>query len=179
MNRVDESLLNFSTSPLLTSDQQSCYQGMTMKLLAQEKIDINANAADVFSFISDLENFGRWFPGVVDIQSEQRNADNVVGKTYIETVKIPVTGKQKIHITVKEREEHFIATEGRFKPLMPRMEMRVEPIDDSRCHMSWSMFSRNESAVFSWVVLPIFRWVMNKRAKVAVGQLKGMLEAHH
>jgi hypothetical protein len=70
-----------------------------------------------------VENFGEWFPGVVTIASSNALKHGQPGKQYLETVLVPLRGTRKITLEVREGE--FFAIEGRFPPLMPRMEMEL------------------------------------------------------
>lgn len=148
-----------------------------MHLLTEKNIAIQRPSSDVFGFIANMENFGMWFPGVLSIVSSNNKAHGDIGKQYQETVHIPLRGNQNINITVKDSvASEFFATEGLFAPLYPRMEIRLTATNDLSCNVSWSMYSRNKSAAFRLLMLPLIKKVMHQRAAIGVERLRELLE---
>lgn len=148
-----------------------------MNLLASETFSIGKPADEVFSFLSNMENFARWFPGVIRIESIDNDSHAVIGKTWLETVKVPLRGEKQITITVVATDgKSTFVTEGRFPPLLPRMEVRIVATDLANSQVHWQMFSRNNSAVFKLLILPIAKAVLSKRSKIGVRRLQRLLE---
>jgi hypothetical protein len=144
-----------------------------MHLLAEESVTVARPAAAVFAYVSDMERFGEWFPGVVAIASSDDLPPGAIGKTYRETVAIPLRGERRIELAVVESiEARRFATEARFPPLLPRMEIDLVESGPSACTLTWRMFSRNEGALARlWV--PLARRVVRARAKAGLGRLVG------
>ena len=146
-------------------------------LLAESRIDLACPVEHAFRYATDLEHFGEWFPGVLAIRSDDALAPTAVGKRYQETVAIPGRGRRRIEITVREvLPERFLATEGAFPPLLPRMEMAFEVTGDQRCRVTWRMFSRNTGGLVRWTLIPLARGVLRARAGVGLRELKRRLE---
>lgn len=149
-----------------------------MHLLAEQSINIKRPVSDVFAYVTNMERFGDWFPGVLAIESANRHLHAQVGKEYRETVAVPMRGKRQISIVVREAQPNqFFATEGKFPPLLPRMEIEFAPGDGTSCDLTWRMLSRNRGMMFRFTLLPIARRIMGKRAAAGVRQLKRALEA--
>jgi len=148
-----------------------------MNLISEVEISIDCINTDVFNYVSNMENFGAWFPEVISITSDSEGPHGIVGKKYLETVKIPLTGLKKIPIAVVDSKQgEFFATEGDFSPLFPRMEIDIQRVDNISSKVSWRMYSRNSSRMFNVLLLPIAKSVMQKRAEEGVKQLKVNLE---
>ena len=144
-----------------------------MHLLVEKTVSVPRSAHEVFAYISNMERFGEWFPGVVSITSSDSLAPDVPGKTYLETVCIPFRGRSQITLEVREAfPPHFFATEGQLRPLLPRMEISITPTALSACTVNWSMFSRNRSRGVRWLLLPMARLVLGRRAAKGVANLK-------
>ncbi|GAB3541658.1 hypothetical protein GCM10027343_12460 [Noviherbaspirillum agri] len=148
-----------------------------MHLLAEESIHIKRPASDVFNYVTDMERFGEWFPGVLSIESANQHQHGQVGKEYLETVSIPLRGERKIKLVVREAEagRRFV-TEGKLSPLMPRMEVTFSPVAVASCQLTWRMYSRNNGGFVRLALLPLARRVMRKRAAAGVKRLKRHLE---
>lgn len=148
-----------------------------MHLLADQSITIKRPQAAVFAYVTDMERFGEWFPGVLGIESSNAMPHGQVGKEYLETVSVPLRGQRKIRIVVREAQagRRFV-TEGRFPPLMPRMEVEFFPGGADACRVRWRMYSRNDGMLFRLLLLPLARRVMRQRAAAAMPRLKRMLE---
>lgn len=146
-------------------------------LLAENTVPIQRPALAVFEYVSNMENFAEWFPGVVAIQSSNAMHHGQPGKQYRETVSVPLRGTRQITLEVREvRGPLFFATEGRFAPLMPRMELSLQETDAHSCQFTYRVFSRNGQPVVKYLLHPLARRVMGKRAAVGVGALKQRLE---
>lgn len=148
-----------------------------MRLLAEGSIDLACSVGQAFAYATDLEHFGEWFPGVLEIRSDDSLAPDVVGKRYQEMVVIPGRGRQPIEITVREvLPGRFFASEGAFPPLLPRMEMVFVTQGERRCRMTWRMFSRNRGRLAGWTLVPLARAIMARRAEQGLRALKQRLE---
>lgn len=148
-----------------------------MHLLAEESVRIARPVSTVFDYVKDMERFGEWFPGVLSIVSSNARAHGETGKEYLETVYIPLRGKRKIKLVVREAQANrLFVTEGKLAPLMPRMEISFHSNGDDECRVTWRMFSRNESTLFRWTLLNLAKGVVRKRAAIGLGNLRQRLE---
>lgn len=145
-----------------------------MEKIASFEIETSANREDCFKYLSNMENFGSWFPGVLAIVG--KNKDSIsVGKQYIEAVKVPLVGEKKVTLTVKEYDaDSRFSTEGSMALLLPRMEIFVSNSSKDQVKITWSFYSRNSNGYFK-IIAPLFRAVMGKRAKNASENLKAVL----
>lgn len=149
-----------------------------MVLIAQTETSIGCTASHAFSVVSNMERFSEWFPAVISIQANNELPHGSVGKTYLETVAVPMRGERKIELTVKESvaNERFV-TEGKFHPLLPRMEIQINETGENLISLQWSMFSRTNSAIARILLLPLAKGIMQKRANIGSAKLKRLLEA--
>jgi carbon monoxide dehydrogenase subunit G len=119
-----------------------------MHLLTEKSAHIQRPALAVFGYVSNMEKFGEWFPGVISIASANALDHGQQGKEYLETVSVPFRGTRKVTLQVREvRGQHFFATEGRFAPLMPRMEIELHETETNSCALTWRMFSRSNNLI--------------------------------
>ena len=145
-----------------------------MEKIASFEIDTITDREKCFHYVSNMDNFANWFPGVIAIVSENQEPIGV-GKQYIETVKIPLVGLREITLTVTDFEQYSrFSTEGSMAPLLPRMEIFLSSGTDGKTKIDWAFYSRNSSLFFK-MVAPLFRSVMDKRAKTASINLKEIL----
>jgi len=142
-----------------------------LEKIASFEIDTSINKEECFLYLSNMDNFDNWFPEVVEIVSKNKGPIGV-GKQYLETVKIPLIGYKKITLTVKNFEQYSqFSTEGNLAPLLPRMEISLSNSSNGKTNINWAFYSRNSSKLFKLFV-PLFRYVMTKRAKIASVKLK-------
>lgn len=148
-----------------------------MTLIARTTIAIKCSSESAFSVVSNMERFGDWFPGVKSIKSINNLPHGEVGKKYLEIVSVPIGGEKEIEITVKEsiRFERFV-TEGRFLPLLPRMEVVIANSGENEISLQWSMYSRSDSMAVKILLLPLVKKTMQKRANIGSVRLKRLLE---
>lgn len=147
-----------------------------MVLVAEQKFTIERPVDEVFSYITDMENFGQWFPGVISIRSSNDLPSGAIGKQYVESVKVPLRGHKDVTIKVVESTaNHKFVTEGKLPPLMPRMEVIFKKAGDRRCEVQWRMFSCNKSHLFRLFGLPMVRSIMGQRARQGAAKIKDVL----
>lgn len=149
-----------------------------MKLLAERTSVLTRPVSEVYPYATNLEHFGTWFPGVLTIESANPLPHGQVGKEYLETVRVPLRGARRIVVTVKEAIEHRrFVTEGRFPPLLPRMEMLFDVAGRDSTRVTWRMYSRSRSRLVQLLLVPLARRVMQRRADAGLAKLGALLQA--
>lgn len=148
-----------------------------MYLLTENSVEIACPVEAAYEYACNLERFGEWFPGVIAIESANALEHATVGKTYLETVSVPLRGSRKIGITVVAAEPNrLLVTEGTLPALLPRMEIRFHAIAADACRIDWRMFSRKDGLLSRVTLLPLARRVMRKRAAIGMRRLARALE---
>lgn len=149
-----------------------------MHLLAEESVDIQCPIEVAYAYACDLRNFSQWFPGVIEIVAEDDLDLTAAGKSYLETVSVPLRGHRKVRIIVKEAQPgSFFVTEGSLRPLLPRMQIRFSTSGRVSSSVNWRMYSLSQSLLVRATLIPLARRVMSARAKKAMRSLKANLEA--
>lgn len=148
-----------------------------MHLIAEASTTVKGSADSVFALISDMQRFGEWFPGVLAISEIDALPVGTLGKRYLETVSIPLRRTRQIELEVKavEAGRRFV-TEGRFPPLLPRMEILLAGAG-ADTHVHWAMYSRNDSALVRLLLLPLARSTLQRRAQQGLARLMNLLES--
>jgi hypothetical protein len=132
---------------------------------------------EVFDFISNHENYGRWFPDVLSITSVDGLAHGVVGKVCQERIRLPNGQPRGIAIEVVESQRpSAFATEGDLAILHPRMEIRLSAVSPFQTRLSLRFYSRNPSVFGRIVVAALIKGTLAKSFGRGLQQLKGLLE---
>lgn len=148
-----------------------------MHLLAEHTITAACPVEAAYPYASNLEHFGEWFPGVIAIESANGLDHATPGKEYLETVAIPLRGKRKVKLMVRQAEPNrLLVTEGTLAPLFPRMELLFQSTGVESCRITWKMFSRNDGTLARLMLLPLARRIIDKRAAIGMRALKEKLE---
>ncbi len=149
-----------------------------MYQLASTVIRIARPRAQAFAYAADLVNYADWFPGVIAIAAQDRSSFATTGKQYAETVSIPLRGRRTVPLRVVDvSTPHRLVTEGELPVLLPRMEIEFHDIDERSCEVRWRMFSRNDGVLARRTVLPLAAWLMGRRARTGMRNLKRHLES--
>jgi carbon monoxide dehydrogenase subunit G len=147
-----------------------------VNLLAQGSVEIQRPRPEVFAYVTNLENFAAWFPGVAAIHGEGGLGHAQVGKRYRETLRMPFGRIATVDIEVKgARAEALFVTEGSGF-LMPGMSVDFAALPDGGTRVDWRMVSRNQRRWFRWLLLPLLRRVMGRRARAGLRKLRSVLE---
>lgn len=148
-----------------------------MPVLTSNKILIHCPIAVVYEFVANMENFGKWFPKVLEIRSANSLEPDSIGKAYIETVKVPFRGLKHIKLKVVQSQKNSLfVTEGNFHPLLPRMTINFSEQANKTTVVIWRMESRNNGTIFNLLLLPLYKFVLKGRAQKGVQNLKELLE---
>ena len=144
--------------------------------LVDATLTINRPILEVFDFLSNHENYARWFPDVVSIISVNDLPHGSVGKVYSEIIKLP-TGRRHITIDVVESQSPAVfVTEGNFPPLHPRMEVRLFEKSARESILNWKFYSRSQSAFGRLIVGALIKKSVVKQSERGLKRLKIFLE---
>jgi len=147
-----------------------------MILLAQNVVVLHANVSRVFKFTTNMENYKKWFPGVLDIRSANKLAHGQIGKQYIEILQFP-QGNKELTIEVKESIENMkFVTEGDLEPLLPKMEVLFSAWENNGCQLHLSYVSRNPDLKEDDEFILAIKEDLSKRIKTAANNLKAIVE---
>lgn len=150
-----------------------------MICLADTAITIIRPIDEVFNYVIDLENFSNWFPAVKSVASANTKSKDHPGKRYRETIATTFGGEQSIEICVVEViSNQLFATEGQLPSLLPRMEITFQELaEKNTTEVRWCMYSRRNSGLGRFLITPLARRVMSRRAPIGLRKLKSILEA--
>ncbi len=144
--------------------------------LASTTITINAPTDTVFLYVSNMENYKHWFPGVVDIRSADNMPPGVVGKRYSETLLLP-NGESLLNIEVDRCERPVVfLTKGDLEGILPQMTVLFSENQLGMCEVNLSYHSRSNSLTEGDDVIKLLRGDLEVKAKEGLKTLKGLLE---
>lgn len=145
--------------------------------LADKTLSIRSPIANVFTFLSNHENYIRWFPGVIAIESADKLPHGRVGKIYRETLRLPTGRNRLIDIEVIDSQPpNLFVMEGAFAPLHPRTELRLVAESAEETVLNWRFFSRSQSAIGRFIIPTLVRKTLERQSEVGLLQLKTILE---
>ena len=143
--------------------------------LAKANAAISCPVDIAFQFVSNMENYGSWFPGVRAIKSKNSSAHGSVGKTYIETLLFP-DGEYELTIEVAECEtNHLFLTKGDLEGVLPQMTIEFHTQGENSCHMNLQYYSRNTHLTQESDIIVSLREDLAKRALQGMVNLQKIL----
>ena len=146
-------------------------------ILADETVSIASPISNVFAFLSNHENYIRWYPGVMAVTSVDGLPQGTVGKVYKETLRLPSGRHRAFDIKVVEsRTPDLFVTEGTLAPLHPRMEMRLTAKSAHETVLNLKFFSRNQSIMGRFLIGALVRRIVRRQSQVGLRKLKSLLE---
>ncbi len=147
-------------------------------ILLDRTLTINRSIDYVFDFISNHENYAKWYPGVISVRASNELPHGIVAKQYEEVLRLPTGRNRKIRIEVVEAKSPVLfVTEGEFPPLHPRMTFGLSADGDTTTQIRWTFESRSQSLFGRFVVNTLLRPAMLKQSAVASRNLKSILES--
>lgn len=146
-------------------------------ILVDETIRVRRPLSEVFTYISNHENYAQWFPDVDTIVSGNDLPHGTIGKQYQEAVQVRRGRTVDMTITVVASiPDKFFATEGNFAPLLPRMEVRFTPVSATETDVQWRFLSRNTSVITRFLIALIAKRGLQRRSRIGLQRLTKLLE---
>ncbi|MEV0685342.1 SRPBCC family protein [Nocardia sp. NPDC050378] len=143
-----------------------------MHLLADSETTLPCSIMAVFTYVADLENFARWFPGVEAVTAADELPPGVVGKHYLERGTLPTGRTVAISLRVLEACPPVrLVTERDLALLLPCMELDLEGVDAENCVIRWRMYSRQRNRLLRWTLLPMAARTIRRRAQAGLRNL--------
>lgn len=146
-------------------------------ILVDKTLSIDSPIATVFGFLSNHENYIKWFPGVVAIESSDNLPHGTVGKIYAEILRMPTGRNRTIAIRVQESQPPVLfVMEASFAPLHPRTEIQLSEKSENETILSWRFLSRSQSLVGRLLIRILVKNKLARQSEAGLLTLKEMLE---
>ncbi|WP_445360211.1 SRPBCC family protein [Microbulbifer sp. EKSA005] len=143
-----------------------------MILLAEVAITVKRPINTFFEYVTNMENYGEWFPGVTSIASHNELPHGMTGKTYQEVIVMP-EGEATLVIEVKKsRLNQDFYTEGDLLPLLPAMLMEFNAETPKSTRFNLKYFSRSDILDFNSDVIKEMKLNLGGRISIAVDNLQ-------
>ena len=144
--------------------------------LAQTSINIAAPINSVFSYVTNMENYKEWFPGVVEIKSANDLEHGDVGKQYKEILSLP-DGDAEMIIEVHQCEkDKLFLMRGSLASLLTQMTATFAENEKGDCQIHLHYHSRNTDLTSDSEFIITLRKDLSLRASEAVVRLKEIME---
>jgi hypothetical protein len=145
--------------------------------LANTSLAINAPINTVFNYISNMENYINWFPGVVDIRSANSLRHGVVGKEYIEKLSLPNGDVELTIMVVRSEVNKLFSTQGNLEGILPQMTVKFSVNTDKNCEVNLQFHSRNLTLTDN--IINSLKEDLIARSKIALANLKMIVGQRH
>jgi len=144
--------------------------------LATTSVTIIAPIARVFKYVSNMENYRQWFPGVINIKSANNLAHGEIGKTYVETLSLP-NGNAELEIKVVQcKANQLFLTKGNLAGVLPQMTVTFTDNENQSCTLHLQYHSRNAELSSNSEIILALQENLKIRATHGVLKLKVILE---
>lgn len=139
---------------------------------------ISAPVCDVFSYVTNMENYGSWFPGVETIKSKNNFPHSTVGKTYLEKLLLP-NGEYELTIEVAECEnDRLFLTKGNLEGILPQMTIQFHTHEVNKCRLNLQYHSRHKGLTEDSDIIISLRKDLAVRASAGITNLQKILETN-
>jgi hypothetical protein len=141
-------------------------------------IDIERSVADVFLWVRDLENYPRWFPGIVDMASADDLPKGQPGKWYGQVDRLFGLIERPLAVQLVECAENWsIAFHVIAPPVFPCVEIRTRACSPTATRVTWRLGARSHDLITRRFGVRLLRPGAARRAPLALRRLKELLEA--
>ena len=144
--------------------------------LALQSTVIQAPSHQVFDFVSNMENYKDWFPGIIEICSDNDLNHGEVGKKYRERLLMP-SGESELLITVVEsiKNKKFL-TQGNLDVVLPQMTIVFSELTSQVCEVNLQYHSRSQKLDESDDLIASLQSDLDARSHTALETLKSIME---
>jgi len=146
-----------------------------MVQLAQIEKSFGLPSSRVYEYVVDMENYGNWFPGVMDIRAVDELPAGAVGKRYLEKIEFP-EGPGELTIEVKQAiPNELFVMEGDLPELLPRMTVNFADVGEDGCRMTLTYESRHPDVAANREMMDTLRQDLMARGETALKTLQQIL----
>ncbi|MGJ8682474.1 hypothetical protein [Paraglaciecola sp.] len=130
----------------------------------------------VFNYVTNMDYYGDWFPGVQGIKSKNSLPHASVGKTYSETLLLP-DGEHELTIEVVKCETNqFFLTKGNLTGVLPQMTIKFEADEENKSRIELQYHSRSSTLTESSDIIVALKKDLTDRASKGISNLQTILE---
>lgn len=144
--------------------------------LARASVSISSPIETVFKYVSNMENYKEWFPGVACIKSANDLDHGVVGKKYRETLSLP-SGEAELLIEVSQCDvNRLFLTKGNLTGVLPQMTVEFIAQKEGCCEVKLQYHSRSpELTATSDITIELMNDI-SVRANKGMTNLRSIME---
>jgi uncharacterized protein YndB with AHSA1/START domain len=144
--------------------------------LVQVSTIFSAPVDTVFKYVTNMENYIDWFPGVLSIKSKNSLPHATVGKTYLEALQFP-DSEYELTIEVAQCEvNRLFLTKGDLEGVLPQMKIEFFADAENKCHMHLQYHSRNSNLTEKSETIILLKKDLGNRVPVGISNLKNIVE---
>ncbi len=144
--------------------------------LAQGTLTINTPVATVFKYVSNMENYKEWFPGVEEVRSFNELAHGTQGKQYKETLNLNGEQGELIIEVIRCKPNELFLTQGNLSGILPQMTIRFLATQENGCEMNLQYHGRASELAQDENLQKILRQDLHNRTQQGLLQLKQLME---
>ena len=144
--------------------------------LATTSVAIAAPIGKVFNYVSNIENYIDWFPGVLEIKSANNLAHGAVGKQYLEMLSLPDSNAQMLIEVHRSEVNKLFLMKGDLTGLLTQMTVKFAVDEENHCIVSLQYHSRNPELTCASEIVIALREDLAARAELGAANLKNVLE---
>ncbi len=142
-----------------------------MILLASVSLTIYSPIDAFFEYVTDLENYPNWFPGVLKVQRINPHKPSSPGLKYLEIIEFAdSTLEQTVEVTEISINK-FLVTQGDAQPLLTQMNMNFTP-QGKGFLFEVSYYSRQDPKKLDHDMLAVVSSNIAQRAELGMKALK-------
>jgi len=144
--------------------------------LAQGMTIINAKVETVFKYVSNMENYKTWFPGVVEVRSFNELAHGTQGKQYQETLNLNGEQGQLIIEVNQCKPNELFLTQGNLPGILPQMTIRFLTTQENTCEMNLQYHGRASELAQNKNLQEMLQQDLHSRTQQGLTRLKQLME---
>lgn len=144
--------------------------------LAQGTLTINASVEEVFKYVSNMENYKKWFPGVEEIHSYNDLTHGTHGKQYKEILNLNGEQGQLIIEVIQCKPNELFLTQGDLPGILPQMTIRFLTTKENGCEINLQYHGRSLELKQNKNLQEMLRQDLHNRTQKGLMKLKQLLE---
>lgn len=142
-----------------------------MRQLAYVSLTINAPIDSFFNYVTNMENYAEWFPGVIEVKQINQQDPLKPGTRYSEIIEFAGANLEQTVEVIEVIQNRLFVTRGNAQPLLTQMKMQFTPQGDGYL-FEISYFSRQASTKIDQDTLVAISTNILQRAEQGLAVLK-------
>ncbi|XP_064644942.1 uncharacterized protein LOC135498573 [Lineus longissimus] len=141
-------------------------------IIAHEEVVLSGTRQEAFEFMTDIEKYHKWHPGLGPIEAADSKKTLHIGKVFFESGRYPIIGDVKYKLVITNYSPSTFLSFSSDSILLPLYEITLKDEGAKVSRVYIKVVSRRYSYLFNYAIAPLTRFAYKQQLLQALFNLR-------